>query len=131
MTKRNRQMSRLPLMVVLLINMAVTGVGWAMAAPAAAPVQHVAAHSHCGEAMEQGADVDDSPAAQTVPQHQHAISYGCCTPGTCHCASPTPTSEMAVVPVRAALVRVASIAARNQGAVPAPALVRLFRPPIA
>src|SRR4249920_3666890 len=51
--KRIRRLSRLPLMIVLLINTAVTGTGWAMNAPAKTPEQPVVEHVHCGEAMEQ------------------------------------------------------------------------------
>jgi uncharacterized protein involved in copper resistance len=129
--KRIRRMSRLPLMIVLLINTAVTGTGWAMNAPVTPPGQTAIEHSPCGESMEQMSGMDESPAVHTVPQHQHSTTNGCCTPGTCHCASPTPASEITVVPIRAPLLRVASIFTQDQGAFPAPDLPRLLRPPIA
>jgi hypothetical protein len=131
-TKRNRRMSRLPLMIVLLINTAVTGTGWAMNAPATTATEKpVAEHSHCGEAMEQMEQMADMA---TVPdthasQQQHSTG-GCCTAGACHCAPPTPASEMTVDPARAPLVRMASISPHAQGAFPAPDLTRLLRPPI-
>jgi hypothetical protein len=132
-TKRNRRKSRLPLLIVLLINTAVTGSGWAMAAPAAkadAPEQPVASHMDCGEAMGQMGETMESPTLQTAAQHQHSSSDGCCTPGTCHCAPPSPTGDLTVVPLRAPLVRVTSISPRQHGALPAPDLTRLLRPPI-
>jgi hypothetical protein len=115
-------MSRLPLLIVLLINTAVTGTGWAMNTQATAPEQPAAEHAHCGDAMEQMAETESVP-------HQH--TNGCCTPGACHCAPPSPASDLAVVPLRAPLVRVASSSPHDNGALPAPDLSRLLRPPIA
>jgi hypothetical protein len=121
-------------MVVLLINTAVTGTGWTMNAPVTAPEQPVAAHAQCGDAMEQMAGMADMasvPEAQGASQHPHSPASGCCTPGTCHCAPPSPTSDLAIVPTLAQLVRVALISVFEQGAIPAPDLTRLLRPPIA
>jgi hypothetical protein len=129
-TKRNRRLSRLPLLIVLLINTADTGTGWAMNAPAETPRQPVAEHVHCGEAMEQMADMTSDPDTHIGSQHQHSPNGGCCTPGICHCASPTPASEMKVAPMRAPLLRVASTFLHELGALPAPDLPRLLRPPI-
>ena len=130
MNKRNRRMSRLPLMIVLLINTAVTGTGWAMNAPAETPEPPVAEHIHCGEAMEQMAGMSSVPDTHIVSQHQHSTSGGCCTLGTCHCAPPAPTSDVAMAPLLAPLVRVASTSLHELGAFPAPDLPPLFRPPI-
>jgi hypothetical protein len=130
-TKRNRRMSRLPLMIVLLINTAVTGTGWAMNVPATTPEQPVAEHVHCGEAMEQMAGMASVPETHVESQHQHSPNGDCCTLDTCHCAPPAPTSDLAIVPLRAPLVRVASISLHEQGAFPTPDLPRLLRPPIA
>lgn len=130
MTKRSRRNSRLPLLIVLLINTAVTGTGWAMGVPATAREQPVAEHIHCGEAMEQMAGMADVPGTHVGSQHEHSTNDGCCTPGTCHCAPPSPASALALVPLRAPLLRVASIVPHEQGAFPAPDLPRLLRPPI-
>jgi hypothetical protein len=124
-------MSRLPLMIVLLINTAVTGTGWAMNAPAKTPEQPVVEHVHCGEAMEQMAGMPSAPETHTGSQHQHSTNSGCCTPGSCHCAPPAPSSDLSIVPLRSPLVRLASISPLEQGAFPAPDLPRLLRPPIA
>lgn len=123
-------MSRLPLLIVLLINTAVTGTGWAMNAPAETPQPPVAEHVHCGEAMEQMAGTS-APEAHHMSQHGHSTNEDCCTPGACHCAPPAPTSDVAMAPLRAPLLRVASALLNELGAFPAPDLPRLFRPPIA
>jgi hypothetical protein len=108
-------------MIVLLINTAVTGTGWAMSAPAETRELPVAEHVHCGEAMEQMAE---------AKVHQHSTNGDCCAPAACHCAPPAPTSDVAMAPLRAPLLRVASTFSHELGAFPAPDLPRRFRPPI-
>lgn len=116
--------------IVLLINGTVTASAWASNLPETGTAQVGETHVHCADAMRGAAGSGDLGAAQSAPKHQHSSTDGCCTPGACHCASSSAPGNVSLIPIRAPLLRVASIATRDQGALPAPALTRHFRPPI-
>lgn len=147
MSMRRHPLLRWLLLVVLLINGTVTTSAWAKNLPLAAATQNSnqtsdhggrqssAMPEHCADAMTAAAtetgDVTTPPAHH---EHNHmstdGSTGGCCAPGACHCASSTLPGVVSLAPVRAPLLRVASIATLDQRAAPAPALTRHFRPPI-
>lgn len=142
MSMRRHPLLRWLLVLVLLVNATVTASAWAMNLPVAAAAQssdqasgaHGGAMSgHCADAMSDAAVTDAAAVDDSAPSpsnHKHTSTDGCCAPGSCHCASSTLPVDVSLAPERAPLLRVASIATRDQRAAPAPALTRHFRPPI-
>jgi len=137
MSVRKHPLLRWLLAIVLMINGTVTASAWAMNLPVAAPTQSVdqagRMPAHCADAMAEmtaAGGADEVAPPPSTHDHQQTSTNGCCAPGSCHCASSTLPGDASLIPQRAPLLRVASIAPREQRAAPAPALTRHFRPPI-